>query len=583
MNKRYLVVCSRDAGSVDVWRERIASGRAIYDQRLRSAVNCKLWLIYFTDVTQVSIIKPDDDGTVIILGEVYRNDGNMPKLDHSEICAHFAQSASTPEDVWGNYVTIEKDHDVTVISRSPFSNLPCYLTFINDSLVITSDIAIIKEYTALKARVSVDQIVDQLLHEGLRSEKTCLTGVIEVLGGMRATVRNRDIRVEYTWLPRRYAPNRQPSDNYATSAQTVRRRVVAAARTLAAGHKALVLGVSGGLDSSIVAAALAPDTNLHCYTSYGSTPVRDERVHARLLTTALNLPLFEWREDPSQVDIYQSAAAHLPRPTARAFTQASDAAARELQVRSGATGFLSGGGGDNVFCYLQSAAPLIDHYQADGVGLPLAQTLFDIRRVTGSGILDIVRALRKKSKRRTRIEWATNALFLSPDAKSDLRPPAHPWLPADDLSLPQGHLEHVRLIMAVLNHLEGYSRELTHPIIYPLLSQPVVEACLKIPSWYWIAEGRNRAVARSAFKEMLPEKIISRSTKGTPSSFLYEILDGNRPAISEMVLGGWLRQNNVIDLTPVETSLRRFPAVTMAECARLMRLADIEAWITSLS
>eukprot|EP00456_Euglypha_rotunda_P074755 TRINITY_DN6868_c0_g1_i1.p2 TRINITY_DN6868_c0_g1~~TRINITY_DN6868_c0_g1_i1.p2 ORF type:complete len:108 (-),score=25.69 TRINITY_DN6868_c0_g1_i1:10-333(-) len=82
----------------------------------------------------------------------------------------------------------------------------------------------------------------------------------------------------------------------------------------------------------------------------------------------------------------------------------------------------------------------------------------------------------------------------------------HPWMRAPEGELP-GKAQHIAWILGVLNHIEGSERERLQPTIWPLLSQPVVELCLTLPTWAWQADGQNRVIARKAFADLLPSQI----------------------------------------------------------------------------
>ncbi|MGK4422636.1 asparagine synthase-related protein, partial [Klebsiella pneumoniae] len=70
------------------------------------------------------------------------------------------------------------------------------------------------------------------------------------------------------------------------------------------------------------------------------------------------------------------------------------------------------------------------------------------------------------------------------------------------------------------SYVEGHDPQDLLPTVSPLLSQPLVETCLGVPSWLWFEGGRNRVVARRAFAGDLPADVIWRRSKGTPDSFV---------------------------------------------------------------
>ena len=109
----------------------------------------------------------------------------------------------------------------------------------------------------------------------------------------------------------------------------------------------------------------------------------------------------------------------------------------------------------------------------------------------------------------------------------------HPWLAPTKERLP-GKLEHIGLLVIVSNFTEGFGYERKYPVIYPLLSQPVVESCLKIPSWMWCRGGVNRAVARDAFRNRLPSEIIERTTKGSFDRLAIELIEQQGREIEDL-------------------------------------------------
>jgi hypothetical protein len=79
------------------------------------------------------------------------------------------------------------------------------------------------------------------------------------------------------------------------------------------------------------------------------------------------------------------------------------------------------------------------------------------------------------------------------------------------------------------------------PSRFPLLSQPVVETALRIPSWLWIENGRDRAVARTAYSGFLPASVLDRRTKGGLDSYAIAMLARNRSALQPFLLEGTCR------------------------------------------
>ena len=139
------------------------------------------------------------------------------------------------------------------------------------------------------------------------------------------------------------------------------------------------------------------------------------------------------------------------------------------------------------------------------------------------------------------------------------------------------------MILAIHNYLEGYRRELETGLIAPLLSQPIIELCLRIPSWMWCEGGKNRVVARRAFADLLPRAILLRRSKGTPDGYSMAIFNNNRNLIRSFLHEGLLAQQGMIDLGAVDQALADQSPIRGSAYSRILSFCDIEAWARSWS
>lgn len=113
----------------------------------------------------------------------------------------------------------------------------------------------------------------------------------------------------------------------------------------------------------------------------------------------------------------------------------------------------------------------------------------------------------------------------------------------------------------------------------PLLSQPVLEACLKVPSWMWIAEGRNRAVARSAFSDLLPPDILHRRSKGTFMNYSGAVYRRNKRLLEEYLLTGQLADKGFLDADALRQFFNRDLAARDDRFMRIFDLCAAESWV----
>ena len=113
----------------------------------------------------------------------------------------------------------------------------------------------------------------------------------------------------------------------------------------------------------------------------------------------------------------------------------------------------------------------------------------------------------------------------------------------------------------------------------PLLSQPVVEACLAVPSWMWIAGGRNRAVARIAFADVLPPVVLHRRSKGTFSQYNGAFYARNREGMRRFLLEGEWRARGFIDERALADCMDQPSVPRDQSFQRVVDLCRAENWV----
>src|SRR3546814_11427576 len=89
-------------------------------------------------------------------------------------------------------------------------------------------------------------------------------------------------------------------------------------------------------------------------------------------------------------------------------------------------------------------------------------------------------------------------------------PERHPWLDAPPNAF-IGDQERIGALVGTQGYFDGIARNRHWPMRFHLLSQLVVETCMRVPAWMWIRTGRNRAIARDAFADLLPADILHRT------------------------------------------------------------------------
>ncbi len=481
-------------------------------------------------------------------------------------------------DFWGGYLAILRREDGIEILRDPSGSVSCYHAELDGLHVLTSRPALFAATGLLPPAIDWTIVTQALVYRDLRPAQTALRGISELLPGTRLHIREGQARSTAAWSPWTHAwPEDQISDMNAAT-EKLREALGSTLKAWSRCFSNPLLEISGGLDSSIVAAGLAENGGARCLT-FGPAPGdSNELPWARAVTGHLGLELVELQADETLIDISRSAASDLPRPCARILSQALDRQIQDVARAQGADAFIGGGGGDSMFCLLNSALPVVDRYQHEGLGAGLFQTAADMAQVARTDIWTVLRAaIPRALRRQSRSPKPMTNPFVRPEARRALPWPAgNPWIEAP-VGIAPGKQRHIWSILAIYNHLEGYGREAMAPYLAPLMSQPIFETCMAIPSWLWCQGGNNRAVAREATRSILPAGIIHRRTKVSFNGLVHRVIEANLPVVREMILDGALVREGIIDREAVDAFLRTRLA-SGASLPEIMALVDIEAW-----
>jgi asparagine synthase (glutamine-hydrolysing) len=581
MRARYLAILERGPGAES--GPRAALRRACRQRRdLDTAVDAAGFGLVVAAGTP-AIRLTNDRGAIV--GTLFsdRSATRLTRLEgRQEELIGSSRGEALAQGFWGQYVAlIREDGGRVSIVRAPLGSLPCLMTRCGNAILVASDLAMLELAGWTADGIAWDQVVRHLMARDLHRTRTCLAGVDELRGGERLTVLGPEMEIEPVWSPWRYAGGRyRPADRNQAASQ-VRKAVLTAVRAGSADARNPLLMLSGGLDSSIVAMAMKrlerPFTGLNIV---GRDPIGDERTHARRVAGAAGIRLLEAFWNIDGVDVTRSAAAHMVRP-ARSFTQETDRLIAAAAAEVGADLLLDGSGGDDVFCSLQSVTPVIDAWSQGAAPAALAAAR-EIARLTQASLPVVaLRAMRRASLRGPGYRWPCDTTLLAGTAVHGAGDAAdHPWLAAPRIALP-GTAGHIALLVTAQCWAEGFDPRAPLAHASPLATQPVAEACLGVPSWWWFRDGRNRAVAREAFAACLPSAIVQRRSKGSPDGFVAELFENNRQTIRAMLLEGRLQAQGILDRGAAERVLADPRPALGLGYRRVMRLVDAEAWVAS--
>lgn len=487
---------------------------------------------------------------------------------------------------WGRYVAILKDGDSGLaVLRDPSGALPCYYTRSDQLFVAFSSGLDILRCVRPAAAFDLHNIAKRIRLPTYQGGDTAFDGLRMLQPGQRLTLNGKTQSCATLWDPRIFA-TAPHNHTAARAAEALEKVVTDSVQSWGSAYEAIAVQTSGGLDSSIVLDCLARGDGgpaLFPTHFYSPNTDSDERSFAQLIAQHYGMVLTEHELDASTFDLSKPSL----RPTIDPIVNRSEKiSGEELRhvSKHGLQAIFGGRGGDNVFLTTRTSDAAIDYLSDHGLGKGFFSALIDSAILSSSSIwhvlADVVRA---RFSEPTQVMEKVMSLptFLSEDFQklTTLEHLTHDWV-KNLRSVPRGKIPHLRGILAT--HIYPTSNDY-FDFVYPLVSQPVVEYCLRTPTYLLAHQGVSRHLARQAFAERLPPEIAFRLSKASGNRFYATALQSALPKLRELLLDGLLCEMRVLDRMLIEENckddvLLKQPYMTQAIYNGVL----IENWIRAV-
>jgi asparagine synthase (glutamine-hydrolysing) len=153
----------------------------------------------------------------------------------------------------------------------------------------------------------------------------------------------------------------------------------------------------------------------------------------------------------------------------------------------------------------------------------------------------------------------------------------HPWF-RNCNELPPGKLGQAFLLSFASDFDDPLGNNDQPEHACPLLSQPLVELCLRIPTYVLAPGPQDRMLARRAFAADLPEQILRRPTKGGMARHVKNVVDNNRDFLNEFLLDGVLVSQQFLDRNKLVEALSSAPTRDKYWAPEIFEYVGVESW-----
>jgi asparagine synthase (glutamine-hydrolysing) len=541
-----------------------------------------------------AIALPDNGGA--ILGTLFSTPGNSESAQRVQALTQSESKKITESQglhltthYWGRYVAfvrLKQTHRYLVL-RDPSGMLPCYRRAHHGVQIWFSRLEDLSALGLPEASINW-QFIERHVASGLiRTHETGLCGIEQLPAGERCDAEGDEVKCVKLWDPA-VISNTDVIEDPRVAADTLRSVTKACIDAWAGSYDGALLVLSGGLDSSIVAGLLGQTptrTPVTCVNYYTADPEGDERVYARAVVAKAGFELIEKQRTPRSVDLRSILdISRTPSPWFyNYYIEHGDYEIEQAQ-RHGAHAIFTGGGGDGLFYKAETGLSVADYVQRHGITKRLPAVALNAARLEGKSFSSVLwhafSDRRVASRRREAIVYsqlqtllsaatlASQADFIASRFDNPHRHQVPPgkWSQILTTSVPPAFYDQ-------FNHPGALERT------PPLVSQPIAEVCLRIPTYLLVENGWDRSMARRAFAADLPPAIVNRRGKGSMQNHMRTIFNTNLKFIREFMLDGELARRGILNRERMESVLAGRQSLAGMEFTEIQDHLSTEAWV----
>jgi asparagine synthase (glutamine-hydrolysing) len=543
-----------------------------------------------------------DHGAGAVFGRIFNRDiestasARRVELDRNE-SLRIVQTGGRRliERYWGRYAALVQDAATseTWILRDPSGGMPCFLAACQGVNLVFSDLEDCVALGVLHFSVNWEYIRGFLAYSGYQSRDTALKEVSEVQLGERIRFSGNTLHRSLEWNPLAIAQT-NPIQDPETAVAELRRTTRACVHAWASCYSHIIHNLSGGLDSSIVLSCLkdAPSQpNVTCLHYFGTGPDEDERKYARSMASLAKTELIEHQLDVSETRLEEILQLRRSaRPWFYLYELEHSRFEGQLAAEREANALFSGSGGDGVFFQARADLAVTDYLFDHGMGRDLLRVAVDAARISRKSIWPLLlNAVRTRvvpaHVHPLRMSGTPERTIVSHDlVQAARRDPKliHPWFAnRATRGVPPGILWHALSVAAAPAYYASFEPGPYPERTMPLLSQPLIELCLRIPTYVLIKNGMDRATARRAFAPDLPPEIVKRRNKGRIDQHIRNLLDANLNFVRDLLLNGRLVKEGLLDRRNLELYLTRERSPADFQYAEILQEhLCVEAWLS---
>jgi len=542
---------------------------------------------------------PNNHG--IIIGKLFkRNALNSTDVAPTQISINDTRSIVEShgryliDNFWGRYVAfiINHENNCVRIIRDPTGAIHSYTYFSDGSYYFFSNINDFLEISKVKTSFNTNHIAFNAITFQVDQPDTGLNGIGKIIRGHSYEYYNNSVKQLATWKPSDYC-TKYDKMSIDDAAYLMREAIINATKTWASQFDSIIHTLSGGLDSSIVLSALketSHDLKVTCLNHYSEGVDSDERNMAKIAADHCGYSIIHKHDDADESelnDLENFAFCGDLEPTL--FFVLKGKFMKELEISLNSEAFFSGEGGDSIFYQGAEQCP-VDYLYHNGLRKNFLTECLHNSQLRNKSIYSTISSSVK--------DYYTGHKF---DLDALIRSTTRDSLVSKKIL---DNLDCNERVAHFMDGMQNYSPAKQRHVLWtrftdlqrwpqqpqydtirilPLLSQPVVEASYRIPTYLTGARGIDRAVARIGFRNLLARQNLLRQSKGGVDDYYQRVFHRNRSFIRRYIDGGYLLSTGILDEEKVLPLLRDEKQSWPQYNVVMLRLLGAEFWMRHMA
>lgn len=367
-------------------------------------------------------------------------------------------------------------------------------------------------------------------------------------------------------------------------------------------NRSVIIELSGGLDSSTIACVAADsirkgETQCTRFDTvsyvYDESPTSDERNFITCIEDQLGRTGIHVRDEDSSLFPPEDEEIDFVSPNPVVASFGYHAALGRVMRNSGARVLLSGVGGDQVLGASYDPYPQLADLLVQKKPLALHRSLQLWSQTLSKPYLWLLwhktvvpvlpRAAQtwcKPAARRKLPSWFNPDFTARVGLRElELLPPVDPF----GFRLPSRRDQCISYISVIKNIASCHRRELSClNTSYPFMHRPLIEFLQAIPFDQFVRPGENRSLMRRTLRDVLPEKVVRRKTKGDPSEGLARAIARECPSVRSLFTDSRVCDYGFMDKEPLLAAIDRARNGLEVYAAALLITISLEFWLRSL-